>query len=319
MYYRRKGKSIIAKIKENITIPIYCDYSKYEYRRDGNWKGKDSYRLVKHDSLVFTDREFYWNRERIGGSIIDFVMAVEKLSFDDAFNKLKFINPKGITNSSFIEEDNDNKTQFVYGNENLRNVLAYLDQTRGIDGKSIRELISKGLLTSDNKRNACFVIKNYTTGKDAGYEVHGTNPKKRFKHISKGVEYGMGFNIKIGEPKKAIFFETAIDLLSFKEIFHYEMKDVILISLGGLKINVVNQAINDLNLREVIFAVDNDIAGENLIKEARERFGDSINIKAKTTRSKITKDWNAVLMARKNIERIDYEEEEESEKRCSLI
>ncbi len=67
--------------------------------------------------------------------------------------------------------------------ENMRNVFAYLCQTRKIDSKNVEALVREGLLYQDKRGNAVFLHKD-ENGQMLGAEIQGTNTYKRFKGVA---------------------------------------------------------------------------------------------------------------------------------------
>ena len=66
--------------------------------------------------------------------------------------------------------------------------------------------------------------------------------------------------MKIGEPKKCYVFESAIDLMSFKQIANQEkIKNSVLVSMAGLKPNTL-KSIAESGMK-IYSCVDNDDAG----------------------------------------------------------
>lgn len=146
--------------------------------------------------------------------------------------------------------------------DNMRNVFAYLCQTRKIDGKIVEGLVRDGLLYQDKRGNAVFLHKN-EDGEIVGAELQGTNSFKRFKGVAAGTSDSL-FSVKIGghqcHTDRAYVFESAIDLLSFKMLANpNKIQNSILVSMAGLKPNSLN-ALSEKGLR-LYACVDNDEAG----------------------------------------------------------
>lgn len=120
--------------------------------------------------------------------------------------------------------------------DTMRNVFAYLCQTRKIDSKLVEALAREGLLYQDKRGNAVFVHKD-DNGQIIGAELQGTNSYKRFKGVATGTADSV-FSFKIGEPDRAYVFESAIDLLSFKMLAKQDkIQNSVLVSMAGLKPN----------------------------------------------------------------------------------
>jgi hypothetical protein len=138
------------------------------------------------------------------------------------------------------------------------------------------------------------------TGGIVGAETCGTLTEKRFKGIKPESEYGYGYSIQgKKEIKYALFFESAVDLLSFIEIERLKNKpiaDTLLVSMAGIKSNVIEHTLNRRNEPlQPVLCVDNDNAGADFIKRVRAQ------IKGIKTFLPDTqyKDWNEQLKAMK--------------------
>ncbi len=148
--------------------------------------------------------------------------------------------------------------------ENMRKVFAYLCQSRKIDGNLVSELAHSGLLYQDKKGNAVFLHKD-DCGKTVGAELQGTSTYQRFKGVAAGTADSV-FSVKIGKPNKAYIFESAIDLLSFRQLAGpNKLRNCLLVSMAGLKPSTLNSLVKrDLALYA---CVDNDEAGARFISE----------------------------------------------------
>ena len=148
--------------------------------------------------------------------------------------------------------------------ENMRKVFAYLCQSRKIDGNLVSELAHGGLLYQDKKCNAVFLHKD-DDGKTVGAELQGTSTYQRFKGVAAGTADSV-FSVKIGKPNKAYIFESAIDLLSFRQLASpSKLQDSVLVSMAGLKPSALKPlAERGLSLYA---CVDNDEAGTRFIFE----------------------------------------------------
>ncbi len=148
--------------------------------------------------------------------------------------------------------------------DSMRNVFAYLCQTRKIDSKIVSDLVRDGLLYQDKFGNAVFLHKN-EDGKIVGAELQGTNTYKRFKGVAEGTSDSL-FSVKIGTPNRAYVFESAIDLLSFKQLANPDkIQNSVLVSMAGLKPNSL-KPLSENSLR-LYACVDNDEKGLKFISD----------------------------------------------------
>lgn len=144
----------------------------------------------------------------------------------------------------------------------MRKVFAYLCQTRLLDREIISALAHEGLLYQDNRGNAVFLHKD-ENGKTVGAEIQGTNAEKRYKGVAAGTSDSL-FSVTIGTPTKAYIFESAIDLLSFRQLANQQkIQNSVLVSMAGLKPNSL-KTLSEKGL-QLFACVDNDEAGRNFI------------------------------------------------------
>lgn len=142
--------------------------------------------------------------------------------------------------------------------DNMRKVFAYLCKTRGISADIVSQLAHEKLLYQDVRGNAVFVHKN-DNGEIVGAEIQGTNSEKRFKGVAEGTGESV-FAIKIGEPNKCYVFESAIDLMSFKQLANPDkIQNSLLVSMAGLKPNSI-KSIAEKGIK-IYSCVDNDEKG----------------------------------------------------------
>lgn len=142
--------------------------------------------------------------------------------------------------------------------DNMRKVFAYLCQTRKIDGKIVSDLARNGMLYQDKRGNAVFVHRDENR-KIVGAELQGTSSYQRFKGVAAGTSDSL-FAVKIGTPNRAYVFESAIDLLSFRQLANpAKIQNSVLVSMAGLKPN----SLKSLSERgfKLYACVDNDEAG----------------------------------------------------------
>ena len=253
------------------------------------------YQHEEHDSLIFTDNAYYWNSKGEHGNALDFLVRHRGLSFQDAVKELlahevSSPNEKLQFSWSKIEKIND-----------MRRTIAYLNQYRGIDQTVITDLIKRKLLYQQATTNNAIFPMYDENGAIVGAELSGTLSDKRFKGISHFSKYGYGFNVPCGNnPRYILFFESAIDLLSFMDIERVtieKMKGSILVSLAGVKEATFKHSLEAFGVTlQPVLCVDNDNAGDELIKRLQKEFN---GLKVYRPRSEF-KDWNEQLLAMKS-------------------
>lgn len=256
-------------------------------------KGVGSYCLVEHDSLVITGFKWQWFSKGLSGNALDYLIKVEGMEFKDAVAALTGKTLQSGGNSA--------------GQHKHKQILAYLCKTRGLDYKRIKQLIQTGYLDTDERNNCVFNIYGYGSrlnggkGDYIGAELHGSNSKKLFKGFTGGFKHGVGFHLnwkcKSASVDRLYAFESAIDLLSFLTLVEAgeikaDIENSVLLSLGGLKQDVLYTCLTAYTVRERVFlCVDNDSAGENFLDSFR-----GIEGYTELRPDKIYKDWNDQLL-----------------------
>ena len=182
--------------------------------------------------------------------------------------------------------------------DNMKKVFAYLCTTRKINAEIVSQLARDGLLYQDKKGNAVFVHKD-KNGEIIGAEIQGTSSFQRFKGVAAGTSDSV-FAVKIGEPRKCYVFESAIDLLSFKQLAKQEkIQNSVLVSMAGLKPNAI-QAIAQTGIK-MYSCVDCDDAGN--------RFTQVNNLAScrRILEEQGVKDWNDLL--KKSVAQIEQKKQ----------
>lgn len=222
---------------------------------------------------------------------VDFKTAVRELTGKDFIEARK---------SPIIEKTvlkSNTEIKLPERDDNVKKLYAYFLSARHIDKTVVADMLKSGNLYQDKKGNAVFVRRD-DNGKIVGAEIHGTNTYKKYKGIVG--EGNNTFSFKIGNPTKVYAFESAIDLMSFKEIANPEkIKNSILVSMGGLKPEAL-EMYKKQGL-EIYACVDNDIAGKKFISD--NQLKSSIKILDENN----VKDWNELLQKMKGVLSISEE------------
>lgn len=255
----------------------------------------------EHSSLYIQGNHYTWFAEGVtrekdedGRNAITLVMKLYGWSFQKAVQELTGFIPANV--QSAWKSSTPKKTYVP----NAKRAIAYLNQRRGIDYSIIKQLLTTGRLKQDNNGNCCFIVKDFD-GNTICSDMHGTGDE-RFKGISSS-QQDFGFAVGCNSPKFIIFFESSIDLLSFIQLVktnilylgnEISLDNSLLVSMIGLKINVVRKYMQHYSNSQFVIAVDNDKAGQffqNTLahEDFAERIG-GIFVPPK-------KDWNETLLA----------------------
>ena len=100
-------------------------------------------------------------------------------------------------------------------------------------------LVKKGVISQEEKTGNVLFKYYDDQGKVIGAEKVGTSTDHKFKGIATGSVAGHGFEVVRGTGEKAFFFESAIDMLSYLQMHDKELTDCRLVSMMGVKPNIV--------------------------------------------------------------------------------
>lgn len=264
------------------------------------------YRHPEHDSLVIKDSgHWYWNSRSKGGyGAISFAREVYDLTFQDA---VRDVNAQDSSKTFSRESERHISKEFEYPLhqeiEKQENISTYLIDERKLDPKIVSALIRNDLLAEDQLKNGIFKWRD-SEGKIVGGDKQGTlkmdNKRGTFKQIMANSKPDGGFRVDIGSPNKIAIFESPIDALSYFELKRPE--NIRLLSMSGLKDQTATAGIRDLIkdckergavVEQVIFAVDNDAAGQQFV----DRWSNYLtNFEVDKPKNK---DWNMDLVEAK--------------------
>ena len=287
--------------------------------------GNSEYTMSEHDSMRINGSQFYWNSQKQGGNALDFCMVYYNMSFQEAVSELLSFNGIAKNEINYSSPnvnttiDTEIKTEVEEVIKPIPNELtsqtnriyAYLTQTRGIDKDIVSSLIESKKIAQDIKSNLIFKIfdkSNILTGA----EITGTLTNRRYKQVTEKNGNGFVLNPNVSDkPTTAMFFESAVDLLSFYTI--YPNTKALLVSMAGLKDKVIEKIVKDyeLDYTKCIISSDNDEAGRNFAYKVKEKYNLKtyfVNNDPKCVNSR-TKDWNDFLIYLKNNNLIKKQEE----------
>ena len=313
--------------------------------------GRD-YRWKEHDSLVISpDKNLWkWFSRNTGGDAISLVETIKEVDFNQSVN---FLNDGNFKEFQMVERPQEDfkyylekyEQPFSAGRDHLRN-------QRGLSDETIDYFLEQGVLAQANAKLDYFaegtggvttnaiepviVFKSLSSsGEVVGASLQGIqeNWEKWPKHgyakvIMKNSDPMTGIHVDIGSPKRLIFTESPIDLMSYYELHKDSLQDVRLVSMDGLKESTIGRHLSQIqaeisgkplrwtpeqmadglqiaidhhffedgkNADLITLALDNDKAGRTFIQELEAK-GAVINSDLPELRSGQDKtDWNDVL------------------------
>lgn len=312
--------------------------------------GSHSYTWTEHDSFVIDARknEFHWNSRTEFGDVIQLVQSIKGVSYKEAMHFLETGEFKQVN----AEVQMAPKEPFHYNLERYENQdfsasRSYLKTQRGLSDDTINFFISQGSMAEATRKKGDYfepvIVFKYkdNTGFLAGASLQGIVENRvhypergRLKQIMRNSDGQLGFSIDIGTPKRLVFAEAPIDLMSYYELHKDTLQDVRLVAMDGIKDGIISRRfmelyaeINDKSYQvnqntgkalEVVarttnyfkdgrhqdmitLAVDNDMAGHKFITSLQKKgIPVQIAIPPILQRNQEKEDWNDFLKGGNN-------------------
>ena len=287
-------------------------------------QGSDRYAWTEHESLVISPRRnrFSWfSRDLRGGDALELVQTIreEQTGTRPSFKAAKHFLEAG----HFPESETDStpipKIAFEYRlsqNEHVNTswTRQYLRRERKLSPGTIDFFFQQGSIAEishkmDDYSEPAIVFKfKNSQGKVMGASLQGIVENREkypdrgyLKRILKNSDGLTGFYADVGRPKRLIFAESPIDVMSYYQL-HPRLQDVRLVAMDGLKEGLMSfrfaELVSDLqgktyepgertarvlestaktstffqsNEDFITLAVDNDSAGWNFISKLQEK------------------------------------------------
>ena len=222
------------------------------------WEEHDSFHIYPNTNT------FRWWSRSIGSNTIDLVQVVreeltgQKPSFKEAAAFLETGQFENVTVQPPVKEPFEYYLE-RYEHSDFNIGRQYLKEERGLSDETIDTFLASGnLATATRKKGDYFepviVFKSRDNdGKMIGASLQGIvenrvqHPERgRLKQIMKNSDGTAGFSLDIGNPKRLVFAEAPIDLMSYYELHKDELQDVKLVAMDGLKKSVISRYVADM-------------------------------------------------------------------------
>ncbi|MCO4471211.1 hypothetical protein Si135_01354 [Streptococcus infantarius subsp. infantarius] len=302
------------------------------------WEEHDSFHIYPNTNT------FRWWSRSIGSNTIDLVQVVreeltgQKPSFKEAAAFLETGQFENVTVQPPVKEPFEYYLE-RYEHSDFNIGRQYLKEERGLSDDTIDTFLASGnLATATRKKGDYFepviVFKSRDNdGKMIGASLQGIvenrvqHPERgRFKQMMKNSDGTAGFSLDIGNPKRLVFAEAPIDLMSYYELHKDDLQDVKLVAMDGMKKSVISRYVADMltdgkysqtmsneqirgaldalnkttNILQehpdmITLAVDNDEAGQNFVKGLQEDGIPVVSDLPPRKESQTKMDWNDYL------------------------
>ena len=301
---------------KNLSILSVAEQLGMELKRTGNY----SYTWTEHDSFVIDVRknDFHWNSRSEFGDVIQLVQTIRGVSYKEAMHFLdtgEFREVDLVAQTAVKEPFHYSLEKYEHSDFNASR--SYLRTQRGLSDDTINFFLSQGSMAEATRKKGDYfepvIVFKYkdNTGFLAGASLQGVVENRvhypergRLKQIMKNSDGQLGFSVDIGKPKRLVFAEAPIDLMSYYELHKPTLQDVRLVAMDGVKEGIISRRFMELYaemngksyqidqntgkaLETVVnttdyfkdgqhqdmitLAVDNDAAGQNFITRLQEK------------------------------------------------
>ena len=333
--------ALTKEAAKNISIISVAEQLGMRLKRTGAY----SYTWTEHDSFVIDAKknDFHWNSRSEFGDVIQLVQTIQGVTYKEAMHFLETGEFKKVDLAVQIAP----KEPFYYNlekyeHQDFKASRSYLKTQRGLSDDTINFFLSQGSMAEATRKKGDYfepvIVFKYkdNTGFLAGASLQGIVENRvhypergRLKQIMRNSDGQLGFSIDIGTPKRLVFAEAPIDLMSYYELHKYTLQDVRLVAMDGVKEGIISRRFMELyaemngkfyqidqntgkaletvvnttdyfkdgRYQDVItLAVDNDAAGQNFITRLQEKgIPVQIAIPPIVQENQEKEDWNDFL------------------------
>lgn len=308
--------ALTKEAAKNISIISIAEQLGMRLKRTGAY----SYKWTEHDSFVIDVKknDFHWNSRSEFGDVIQLVQTIQGVTYKEAMHFLETGEFKKVDLAVQIAP----KEPFYYNlekyeHQDFKASRSYLKTQRGLSDDTINFFLSQGSMAEATRKKGDYfepvIVFKYkdNTGFLAGASLQGIVENRvhypergRLKQIMRNSDGQLGFSVDIGKPKRLVFAEAPIDLMSYYELYKDTLQDVRLVAMDGIKDGIISRRFMELYAEmngrtyqvhqntgkalEIVvnttdyfkdgqhqdmitLAVDNDAAGQNFITRLQEK------------------------------------------------
>lgn len=333
----RKERREVARSRAILDVANELNMDLFRSGRDYRWK--------EHDSLVISpdNNLWQWFSRHVGGDVISLVETIKEVDFNQAVD---FLNDGEFKTFQKVERREEPFSYYLKPYEQPFNeARTYLKQQRRLSDETIDFFLDRGVMAQANAKvygsiEPVIVFKSLTQeGEIIGAQLQGIEanwekwPERGYaKKIVNNSDGMTGLHVDIGQPRRLIFTESAIDLMSYYELHKDSLQDVRLVSMDGVKESIVGRHLVELEAElsgrplkwsreelsrglttaidngyfaegkhtdRITLAVDNDAGGRNFITSLQDK-GVSLTVDIPDLPEGQEKaDWNSYLQQKK--------------------
>lgn len=332
----RKERIEVARSRAILDVANELNMDLFRSGRDYRWK--------EHHSLVISpdNNLWQWFSRHVGGDVISLVETIKEVNFNQAVD---FLNDGDFKTFQRVERKEEPFNYYLKPYEQpFIEARNYLKHQRKLSDETIDFFLDQGVMAQANAKvhgsiEPVIVFKSLTQGEIIGAQLQGIEanwkkwPERGYaKKIVNNSDGMTGLHVDIGQPKRLIFTESSIDLMSYYELHKDSLQDVRLVSMDGLKESIVGRHLVELeaelsgrplrwNREElsrglttaidngyfaegkhtdmITLAVDNDVGGRNFITSLQDK-GVSLTVDIPDLPEGQEKaDWNSYLQQKK--------------------
>ncbi|HEL1585356.1 TPA: toprim domain-containing protein, partial [Streptococcus suis] len=243
---------------------------------------------VEHDSFKINTRKnrFDWYSRDVHGDVINLVEIIKEVDYKQAMHYLR----TGEFPQAEITHPVKEPFNYVLGRfeQPFVEARAYLKEVRGLSDDTINFFGQAGVLAQANKKTPddylepVVVFKSLDKDKRViGASLQGIVPNKEryegkgyLKQIAYNSDGLSGMSVDIGTPRRLVFTEAPIDLMSYYEANKGNLSDVRLVAMDGLKAGTVSRYTMELLA---------DLQGKADYKPDLSKVGEALEKLAKVT------------------------------------
>lgn len=329
----RKERREVARSRAILDVANELNMDLFRSGRDYRWK--------EHHSLVISpdNNLWQWFSRHVGGDVISLVETIKEVNFNQAVD---FLNDGDFKTFQRVERKEEPFSYYLNPYEQpFIEARNYLKHQRKLSDETIDFFLDQGVMAQANAKvhgsiEPVIVFKSLTQeGEIIGAQLQGIEanwkkwPERGYaKKIVNNSDGMTGLHVDIGQPKRLIFTESSIDLMSYYELHKDSLQDVRLVSMDGLKESIVGRHLVELeaelsgrplrwNREElsrglttaidngyfaegkhtdmITLAVDNDAGGRNFITSLQEKGVSLIVDIPDLPEGQEKADWNSYL------------------------